>query len=436
MNDFQQTISSEISFSGIGIHTGKKANITLKPAECSSGIKFVRVDHPDNPSVSADIDYVVDVSRGTTLQNGKAKVQTVEHLLAAAYGLGIDNLIVQIDKDELPVGDGSANDYTSVFLKAGLKKQDKKRKYWTPSEIIYYRNDKTELVVIPSDKFSISATIYYGDDVLGSQFLKMDITGDNFINGISTARTYCFEKEIKSLLENGLGKGGTYENTIIIGETGITNTKLRFKDEFVRHKILDLLGDLFLLGVRLKANVIAIRSGHASNIELTKKLKKDYLADRQKGTGTVPCGGNPCVMDIEQILKILPHRYPFLLVDKITMDSSWKFATGYKNITIDEPFFKGHYPANPIFPPSLIIEFMAQSSAVMLLANPEFQEKLAYFIVIEKAEFFHDVQPLDVLKSRVELVRARAKGGKVRGTSYVGDKKVAEAEFMFSLVDK
>lgn len=428
MNENQNTIEKEVSLSGIGIHTGKRASVKFKPADVDTGIVFVRVDLPGSPSVPALIDHVTGVVRGTTLQKGPATVQTVEHLLATVYGLGIDNLIVEIDTDELPVGDGSSSDYTKVLLETGIKNQDKKRNYFTPSKIISYKNGNTEIVVMPADIFTVSSTIHYEDSILNSQFLSLKINTDTFVEQISSARTYCFEKEINDIKNWGLGKGGTFENTIVIGEEGITNTKLRFEDEFVRHKILDLLGDLYLLGMPLKANVLAVRSGHASNIELTKKLKENYLEVQSKDTEVV--------LDTRMLLKILPHRYPFLLVDRIEMDKSHRIATGYKNVTINEPFFKGHYPDDPVFPPTLIMEFMAQSSAVMLLSRPELQDKLAYFIIIEHAVFFSEVRPLDVLKSKVELIRPRAKGGKVRGTSYVGEKKVAEAQFMFSLVDR
>jgi UDP-3-O-[3-hydroxymyristoyl] N-acetylglucosamine deacetylase/3-hydroxyacyl-[acyl-carrier-protein] dehydratase len=424
----QCTIKEEISLSGVGIHTGQKADVRFKPAEPDHGIVFVRVDLPGSPSVPADIDFVTDVVRGTTLQRGPAIVHTVEHVLATAYGMGIDNLIIEIDESELPVGDGSANDYTRAFLRAGIQEQDKEKKYFTPSRVINYKKGKTELIIIPSDKLTVSATIHYSSKMLNAQFLKLEIDADTYINEISPARTYCFEKEIKDIKDWGLGKGGTFENTIVIGENSITNTKLRFEDEFVRHKILDIMGDLYLLGMPLKADVIAVRSGHSSNIELAKKLREDYLEVASRDTGVV--------MDIDMIMGILPHRYPFLLVDRIEMDSSHKIATGYKNVTVNEPFFKGHFPDRPVFPPALLIEFMAQSSAVMLLSRPELQGKLAYFIIIEKAQFFGDVRPLDTLKSKVELMRARAKGGKVRGASYVGDRKVAEAEFVFSLIDR
>jgi UDP-3-O-[3-hydroxymyristoyl] N-acetylglucosamine deacetylase/3-hydroxyacyl-[acyl-carrier-protein] dehydratase len=428
VTDFQCTIEDEVSLLGVGIHTGHEANVKFKPAEVDEGIVFKRVDLPGAPSVPANIDYVAGVVRGTTIQKGSAVVNTVEHLLATAVGLGVDNLLVEIDSDELPVGDGSAKIYTDALLDAGIKQQDKERKYFKPSKIISCRMGGTELVIIPADKFIISSTIHYENDVLNAQYLNIEINKDSYINEISSARTYCFESEIKNIQEWGLGKGGTFDNTIVIGETGITNTQLRFHDEFVRHKILDLIGDLYLLGMPLKANVIAVRSGHSSNIELAKKLKEDYLENET--------GNNEVVMDIDKLMRILPHRYPFLLVDRIEMHESHKIATGYKNITVNEPFFKGHFPENPVFPSALIIEFMAQSSAVMLLAKPELQNKLAYFIKLEKVDFFGEAKPLDMLRSKVELLRPRATGVKVRGLSYVGDKKIAEAEFMFALVDK
>ncbi|MFH1414591.1 MAG: UDP-3-O-acyl-N-acetylglucosamine deacetylase [Elusimicrobiota bacterium] len=428
MSDYQCTIQNEVTLSGVGIHTGIKANVKFRPAPPDTGIVFIRVDLPGSPSVPANIDYVTDVVRGTTVQKGSAKVQTVEHLLATAYGLGIDNLIVEIDTDELPVGDGSARDYTNAVIEAGIEEQKAKKRYFTPSRPISYKKGKTELVVTPSDRFTVSSTIHYNNNILHTQFLDIEINSDNFMDDIASARTYCFEEEIKEIKDWGLGKGGNFENTIVIGEKGIVNTELRYEDEFVRHKILDLLGDLYLLGVPLKADVMAVRSGHSSNIELARRLKENYIEIESSDTEVV--------MDIDMIMKILPHRYPFLLVDRIEMASSHRLATGYKNVTVNEPFFKGHYPNRPVFPPSLIIEFMAQSSAVMLLSKPEVQNKLAFFIIIENAEFYGEVKPLDTLISKVELTRERAKGGKMHGISYVGDRKVAEAEFMFSLVDR
>ncbi|MFW6134279.1 MAG: UDP-3-O-acyl-N-acetylglucosamine deacetylase [Elusimicrobiota bacterium] len=428
MNESQNTIKKEVTLEGIGIHTGERAKVKFKPAGVDKGIKFVRVDLPEAPSIPADIDFVSDVTRGTTLQNKNAKVQTIEHLMATLYGLGIDNVIIEIDKSELPVGDGSAKIYTDVLLKAGLKKQKKKRKYFKPTRVISYRDGNTDLVVIPSDKFTISSTIHYTDKVLRSQFIKLDINRQNYIKDISPARTYCFETEIGLIKGKGLGKGGSFENTIVVGEKKIENTKLRFEDEFVRHKVLDLLGDLSLLGKRIKADVIAVKCGHASNIELTRRLKKNFNENEN--------AEEKIVMDIDKIMEYLPHRYPFLLVDKIIMDSSGVEAQGFKNITVNEPFLKGHFPGRPIFPSSLVIEFMAQSSAVMFLHKPKQKDKLAYFLIIKYVQFFSEVKPLDLLRSEVELVRAREKGGKVSGESFVGNKKVAEAEFVFSIVDK
>ncbi|MGM0441170.1 MAG: UDP-3-O-acyl-N-acetylglucosamine deacetylase [Elusimicrobiota bacterium] len=426
-NKPQCTIAEEINLSGIGIHTGKEANVTLKPADVNCGVKFVRVDLKDSPPIPAQIEYVTGVMRGTTLENGKAKVQTVEHLLASLYGLGIDNLTVEIDKSEMPVGDGSAKIFVESIQKAGIKKQEASKKYFQPEEPVSISAGSADIIAFPSDNLTISSVIYYGDNVLGSQYKKLDITEENFINEIASARTYCFEEEIELIKEKGLGKGGNENNTIVIGNEEIKNTKLRFKDEFVRHKLLDFLGDLYLLGCNLKARVIAIRCGHNSNIQFTRKLK-EKMDKSSRSTGKV--------LNVDQLKEILPHRYPFLLVDKIEVGDSMKTAIGYKNITIDEPVFKGHYPEEAVFPPALIIEFMAQSSAVMLLTKPEVKNKLAYFIIIDKVKFYGDVKPMDVLKSEVELIRARSKGGKVRGETFVGDRKVAQAEFMFTLVEK
>lgn len=423
----QCTIAEEVSVSGIGIHTGQEVKLTLKPAEVNSGVKFIRVDMEDSSPIPAHIDYVSEVLRGTTLENGAAKVQTVEHLLGTLYGLGIDNLTVEINKSELPVGDGSANIFIDIIQEAGIKEQDAPKKYFKINKPVSVSVGEADLIAFPNDQLTLSSVIYYGDDVLGSQYKELDLNRDNFINRIAPARTYCFEEEIELIKEKGLGKGGNVDNTIIIGSEEIKNTELRFKDEFVRHKLLDLLGDLYLLGRNLKARVVALRCGHDSNIQFTRKLNK-RLAEVEPGPGKV--------LNIDRLKEVLPHRYPFLLVDKVEVGEEMKTATGYKNITIDEPVFKGHYPDEPVFPPALIIEFMAQSSAVMLLTKPEMEDKLAYFIMIDKVKFYGDVKPMDVLKSQVEVIRARTRGGKVKGESYVGNRKVAQAEFMFTLVEK
>ncbi|MDA3793492.1 MAG: UDP-3-O-acyl-N-acetylglucosamine deacetylase [Elusimicrobia bacterium] len=428
MDARQHTIKKDVSIEGIGIHTGCSSKVTLKPAPADSGIKFKRVDIAGLPEVPAHIDFVTGVLRGTTVENGAAKVQTIEHLLAAAAGLEIDNLTVDINADELPVGDGSASIFTEALLKAGIKQQDKARKYYRPSKILSIKKGETEIMVLPEDEFSIGLTLHYNDNMVGSQFKDIYLNPQNYIDNISTARTYCFEEEIDKIKEMGLGLGGNTKNTIVIGSRSIKNTKLRFKDEFVRHKILDLLGDLYLLGRPLKARVIAIRCGHAANIEITKKLRDDMRATSGESKARI--------MDIDELMSILPHRYPFLMVDRIVMGKEKNKATGYKNITVDEPFFKGHYPERPVFPRALIIEFIAQSSAVMLLSRPEVKNKLAYFIIIQNVKFKGEVKPMDILRAEVELVRAREKGGKVRGEVFSGDKKVATAEFMFSLVKR
>ncbi len=428
MSSFQQTILKEVSFTGVGIHTGEKTNVVFKPESEDQGIKFVRTDLQGSPEIKADIENVTGINRGTTVGKGDVHVQTVEHLMAAACGLGIDNLTVEIDNIEVPVGDGSCREYVSHLKKAGIKKQKALRSYCRLSEPLYLRQGKSELVCIPSDEFSVSAAVQYDDDVIRSQFINIKINEKNFVSEIAPARTYCFEEEIESLKKRGLGKGGNFENTLVIGRDKVKNTELRFPDELVRHKIIDLIGDLYLLGAPLKVRVIANCCGHASNIALARKIKKNCIDENSSAMSSV--------IDIDELLNILPHRYPFLLVDRIELDSSKKHARGYKNITYNEPFFKGHYPKNPVFPPALLIEFIAQSSAVMFLSAPEVKNKLAFFIKIDKAEFYDDVKPLDVLTSQVELVKARERGGKVKGAAFVNGKKVAKAEFMFSLVDK
>jgi UDP-3-O-[3-hydroxymyristoyl] N-acetylglucosamine deacetylase/3-hydroxyacyl-[acyl-carrier-protein] dehydratase len=426
MTALQQTIGSEVEISGIGIHTGQNSVVRLKPAPENSGIKFIRVDLPGKPHVQADIAFVTGVKRGTTLENGEARVQTVEHLMATLFCLGIDNLDVEINSDELPVGDGSADNYTRKIMEAGIIRQKSEKKFFSPRKVITYSNADTELMIFPFDRLSISSVIHYKDGSLPSQYYEIDVDSESYISEIASSRTYTFENEIEHIKQWGLGKGGNLENTIVVGDNGeATNTELRYKDEFVRHKVLDLLGDISLIGINLRAKIVAIRSGHASNIELTRKLRV-----HQEETAT------DLILDIKDLLNILPHRYPFLMVDRIEMNKEKLIARGFKNVTADEPFFKGHYPGNPVFPQSLIIEFMGQSSAILLLSKPELNDKLAYFIIIESAEFFSEVHPMDTLSSRVELVRSRARGAKVKGEAFVGDRKVAKAEFIVALVDQ
>jgi UDP-3-O-[3-hydroxymyristoyl] N-acetylglucosamine deacetylase/3-hydroxyacyl-[acyl-carrier-protein] dehydratase len=439
----QKTIEREISYSGIGLHTGVKTKINFKPAPPDSGIKFVRVDLPGQPVIEANISNVVGIKRGTTIGKNGVEIHTVEHLMAAFYGMGIDNLIIEIDSKELPVADGSSLPYLEVLKKSGIKTQDVPKKYFVINQPIEFSDGDKQLIALPYDGFKISCTIDYNHPVLKTQFFSSVITEEVFERELAPSRTFCFDYEIETLKKQGLAKGGTLDNAIVVGEKGIHNKNLRFTDEFVRHKVLDLIGDLYLLGKFLKAHIIVIKCGHLSNIALAKKINESMSFSPvskevspspkpEESKKQIPEGK---IFDINEIQKLIPHRYPFLFVDKIVIVGEKK-AVGFKNVTINENFFNGHFPGHPIMPGVLIVESMAQASCVLFLSRPDLKDKIAYFMAIREAKFRRPVFPGDQLRMEVEILKARTRGGIVKGLAYIGDKLAAEAEFMFSLVDK
>lgn len=432
----QKTIEKPVSYSGIGLHTGNKTTVTFKPAPPNTGIHFLRTDLASMPVIEASIENVVGLSRGTTIGKDGNSIHTVEHIMAALCGVGIDNLIIEIDSNEPPVGDGSSSPYVEVLKKAGIQEQDEAREYFIVTKPIKYDVDGVCLVVLPDTKFRISCIINYDHPILRTQYASYAITNEVFEKDIAPARTYCFDTEVQTLKEQGLIKGGSMENAVVVGEKGLYNAKLRFPDEFVRHKIMDLMGDIYLLGKPLKAHIIGIRCGHASNIALTKKMKKildelvisrnEIIKDRKEFKGTE--------LDTEAIKRIIPHRPPFLLVDRVVVSEGEGKALGYKKVSPDEDYFKGHFPSFPIMPGVLIVESMAQTACVLFLSRPQVKNMLPYFIMIEDVKFRKPVFPNSELFLEVEVLRARSIGGKVRGRAYVNDELVAEAEFMFSLV--
>ncbi len=435
--DKQRTIGKEISYSGIGLHTGNITSVNFKPAPANSGIKFVRSDLAGRPEIAANFSNVLGVVRGTSIGVGEVQIHTVEHLMAAICGLGIDNLIIEINANEPPVADGSCRPFIDILEKAGVVEQDAQRNYFVVDSPINYSLNNVELIALPDDKFRISYTIEYNHPLVSVQFASFEITPEIFKKEISSARTYCFDYEIEMLKKKGLGKGGSLDNAIVIGEKNIHNKEaLRYPNEFVRHKILDLIGDLYLLGCPLKAHIIAVRSGHGHNINFAKQVsqqinKKSELA--AKKDASPPIGR---MLDIIEIKKVIPHRYPFLLIDKVIITEEEKKAVGYKCVTVNEEFFQGHFPERPIMPGVLIVEAMAQTACVLFLSRPDLKNKLAYFMGLNETKFRRPVLPGDVLRLEVEVLRARERGGKVQGKAYVDEHLAAESEFMFSLVDK
>jgi UDP-3-O-[3-hydroxymyristoyl] N-acetylglucosamine deacetylase/3-hydroxyacyl-[acyl-carrier-protein] dehydratase len=434
----QRTIQREISHAGIGVHTGNKSRITFGPAPPNHGVKFVRTDMDEPVVIEAVIDNVSDVVRGTTIASNGVKIHTVEHVLAALMGFGIDNLVVEVNANEPPVGDGSSLPFVAMLDEAGIEEQDAPKRWFTPSEPIHFSEDGITLIVLPSDSLRISATISYGRPGLDSQYCSLPITTETFISEIAPSRTFCFYHEVEHLMRNGLIKGGSLDNAVVIKDDAVlTKEGLRFPNEFVRHKILDLMGDLYLLGRPLKAHVIAIKSGHVSHIKLT-RLLRERVAMTESAKPGAPGVVHPEtgeVFDIGRIMRILPHRYPFLLVDRIVELEAGRRIVGLKNVTINEPFFLGHFPDRPIMPGVLIVEAMAQVGAIMLLASSGNDGRIVYFASVDKCRFRRPVMPGDQLRLEAEAVAVRGKLAKMKAAAYVGDEKVAEAELMCSLAD-
>ena len=435
----QKTIAKEASFSGIGLHTGNLTTLTFKPAPPNQGITFYRVDLPNKPAIKADIDHVVDVSRGTTIGLNGVKVLTVEHVLAAAAGIGIDNLDVEVDANEIPVGDGSALPFMQTLKRAGIVEQDAKREFIKIEEPVYYKQDDVALSVLPSEDLRMTMTISYDHEAVGTQYASFTITPEVFEKEIASARTFCFLRDVKMLQEQGLIRGGSLENAVVIGDDNILNEDLRYPDEFVRHKIVDLLGDLYLLGRPVKGHVIGVKSGHAMHVNFSKQIKHKMLNGRGKKGKKEPVDTvRPTALDVNMIMKVLPHRFPFLLVDRISSFVPEKHVVGIKNVTVNEPFFQGHWPALPVMPGVLIIEVMAQVSSVLIFGdNPSASgpRRLAFFLGIDRAKFRRTVVPGDQLIVEAEMLKLRRNACRVHAIAKVDGAVAAEAEMLFGLMD-
>ncbi len=464
MLELQRTIAKEISMKGTGLHTGTECKLTFKPAPENHGIKFIRVDLGGKPEIAAIADNVVDVSRGTTIGIGEAKVHTVEHVLAAIVGLQIDNIKIELDGIEPPVGDGSSLLFCEALQKAGFEQQKQPKDYLIIDQTIMHHIDdkQVDIVALPLDNYRVTVMVDYQNPALGSQHTGLFDLEKEFIKEFAPARTFCFLSEVEELADQDLIKGGDLNNAIVIidhelnkkeykkltgklglkeemfaGDNGILNNKkLRFKNEPVRHKLLDLMGDLALIGAPLKAQILAARPGHKANVEFAKQVRKLYQQKKiEKKFQLVKKEG--VVFDSAAIERILPHRYPFLLVDKIVDLEIGKRVVGVKSVTYNEPFFPGHFPGNPIMPGVLILEAMAQTGGVFLLNSvPDHENKIAYFMQINNAKFRKPVLPGDQLIMVIEMVNQKSKVITVKGKAYVSDLLVAEADFMVAIVDK
>ncbi len=463
MSDKKQTIGKVVKLKGIGLHYGEISTVSFHPAKEDSGIVFVRTDLAGEPKILADIEHVIDISRGTTIGIKKASVATIEHVLAAVKGLDIDNIIIKVDGPEVPVADGSAKPFVELLKSAGIVKQKADREYFEFDEPISFSapEENVDVVILPSNELKITFMVDYKHPCLSTQYTWLPSIS-YFEKDFAAARTFCFLHEIVLLKQKGLIKGGSLENAVVIADPdkdkdelrklekmfgfkkpvevakdGLLNgTKLRYYNEFVRHKVVDLIGDMALLGIPIKGHILAARSGHKTNVALVKKLRGIYTKQilekkyQEKKLKDV-------VFDIDAIQKILPHRYPFLLVDKIVEFVSGERIVGIKNVTINEPFFKGHFPEHPIMPGVLVIEAMAQTGGIMLLnAHDDPKDKLAYFAAIDKVKFRKPVLPGDVLTMELSVIFLKKSLCKMHGEAYVGKNKVCEADLVAKVVDR
>ena len=461
---FQRTIGSQTSCIGVGLHTGVESKITFKPAPENFGIRFKRMDVEGCPEIRADIDHVVDISRGTTIEENGVRIHTVEHALAACVGIGLDNILIELTEKEPPVMDGSSIDFVEALLKAGIVKQESPRNYLHIDEAVGYTDSErgVDIHIMPSDQFRITFMIDYKFRTLGTQFTTLDEVEKNFAKDIAPARTFCFLSEVKTLKENGLIKGGNLDNAVVIvdkeidqseadnikdlfgikrkislGANGTLNGKeLRYDNEPVRHKALDLIGDLALLGMPLQGHVIASKSGHAANVELVKRIKKVYEKKilQQKFQRNL---NNNFMFDIYSILNLLPHRYPFVLVDRIVDITPGEKLTAIKNVTINEPFFQGHFANQPVMPGVLVLESMAQAGAFLVLNNlDDPMKKNMFFSALSDSKFRHPIIPGDQLRLEMSLAKFKLGTALLFGKGYVCDKLVAEGKLKATVVDR
>lgn len=459
----QQTIQKPVSVEGVGLHSGASVKLTFHPAGDDHGIKFQRSDLPEKPVIHADVGRVTSTARSTTIASGGASISTVEHVMSALVGLGIDNVLVEVNGPETPILDGSAAGFVAALRQAGIAEQDTDREYFIVEEPIVYRDEETgtELMALPHDGFEVVTLIDFGSPVLGMQYATLKQIED-FEREIAPCRTFVFLRELEMLFEHNLIKGGDLDNAIVIADTAVpqeqldslaqklgkprvsfdgkgilNNLSLHFQNEPARHKLLDVVGDISLLGKQIKGRILATKPGHKSNVAFTKLLKQAYLEQRKLGGKPRYNPNEEPLFDAVKIAQWLPHRYPFLLVDKIIAMNE-KQVVGIKNITFNEEFFQGHFPNNPVMPGVLQIEAMAQTGGILALSTVDDPGNWdTYFLKIENAKFKHKVVPGDTVILKMELMAPIRRGiCQMQGTCYVGNKIVSEAELTAQIVKR
>jgi UDP-3-O-[3-hydroxymyristoyl] N-acetylglucosamine deacetylase/3-hydroxyacyl-[acyl-carrier-protein] dehydratase len=460
--DKQHTLNSPISISGTGLHTGVLVDMTLRPANPGFGIQFQRVDLPNQPIIKADCDLVTDTSRGTTLQIGDAKVSTVEHVLAALVGMGVDNVLVELNGPEIPIMDGSSAPFIALIEECGVVEQEATKAWYSIDENIYHYDDakRVEMVAIPAMDYQITTLIDFNSPVLGTQHAGLKTIKD-FKSEIAPCRTFCFLHELEMLLDNDLIKGGDINNAIVVVDKAVTdqemtrlakvfkrdkmevksegylnNLELRFPNEPARHKLLDVVGDLALIGYPIKARIIANRPGHSTNVEFAKKIKQYIKKNRHVKDVPVYDATMPPVYTLEKIERTLPHRHPFLLVDKI-IELTDTYIVGVKNVTFNEWFFPGHFPGNPIMPGVLQIEALAQTGGILCINSMPEGQYDTYFLKIDNCKFKQMVRPGDTMVLKMEFTGPIRRGiCEMRGTVYVGGKVATEADLVAQVVKR
>ncbi|MCD0469859.1 bifunctional UDP-3-O-[3-hydroxymyristoyl] N-acetylglucosamine deacetylase/3-hydroxyacyl-ACP dehydratase [Flavobacterium sp. JAS] len=458
----QKTIKNEISLTGVGLHTGKEVTMTFKPAPINNGFTFVRVDLQGQPVIEADANYVVNTQRGTNLEKLGVKIQTPEHVLAALVGCDLDNIIIELNASELPIMDGSSKYFVEAIENAGIEEQDAKRNVYVVKEVISFTDETTgsEILVMPSDDYQVTAMVDFGTKVLGTQNATMKSIAD-FKEEIANSRTFSFLHELESLLENGLIKGGDLNNAIVYVDKEISdatmenlkkafgkdkisvkpngvldNLTLHYPNEAARHKLLDVVGDLSLIGVRIQGKIIANKPGHYVNTQFAKKLAKIIKIEQRNHVPVYDLNLEP-LMDIHKIMAVLPHRPPFLLIDRI-IEMSDSHVVGMKNVTMNENFFVGHFPEAPVMPGVLIVEAMAQTGGILVLSTvPDPENYLTYFMKIDNVKFKHKVLPGDTLIFKCELISPIRRGiCHMQANAYANGKLVTEAELMAQIARK